>query len=517
MMRRIGHLTLAVGILLSWCGDLSCAVPIPPKGPQEQYAVFIGVDDPSAPAPVVPRLRHIADVVSNQYGYRRSNIVEIYNEKASLDSIRQAVGRISSAVSPSDSLFVVVALPTAHTADDVVAVPFNGDPAKPWTVLFTNDFAQWFAKNTAGQIAAIFPACAGHSKASFYAFEELRYTRSRMGTMQIASVCEESGPGPMSNLIDLLSNALSSSTGRLDLTGVMETAPAKIGQLSVIDVGELRPFYFTPQQNKLQPLIDVVKNGTDSKRRVSAIQEIVAAVNAEPTDRRATLVAAASAPLAATIGDADKSVRLTAIWAAGIVGLTSLSPRLASQFLSTNDEDEKRAIITALNNLKSGEVLSVIRRGLEDQSAAVRIATLRAGSVVRDDAVAKRTLSLGTGDPDPAVRAAVLQVLPGMSVPDQVKIQTTESALNDPSAIVRRQAVATWAELKQPATPALLTMLQSDPDSDVRQAVAYAIGRVQLDPANLDTVVTRLTTVVQSPKQQTRVREAAAWSLGRVG
>lgn len=516
MTIRIGYLTLAITLVLCASAELAGGViPIPPNGPQEQYAFLIGVD--STGASVVPGLRKIADLLSNRYGYRRANIVEVYNELASLDSIRRAVGDIGSRISPADSLFVVVALPTAHVSDDVVAVPFNSDAAKPWTVLFTTDYAQWLAKTSAGQIAAIFPACSRNSRASFYAFEELRYARARIGTIQIANVCEERG-AVIPGVIDHVVSMLLTSTERLDARKVLGTASAIFGQESVIEIGELRPFYFTLQLNKLQPLTGVVMSGGDTKQRVSAIQAIVAAVNAEPVDRRPALVSEASRALSATIDDQDRTVRLTAIWAAGIVGLTSVSSNLAGQFLSTMDQDEKRTIITALNDLKSSEVVNVIGRGLEDQSPYVRIATLRAAAAVRDEAVADRTLTFAKNDSVPEVRAAVLQVLPAMAVSDQMKVETAQAALLDQSPVVRRQAVATWAELGlSAATPALLAMLQNDPDVDVRQTVAYAIGRGPLDPENRNIVVTQLTAVAQSSRQQPRVREAAAWSLGRVG
>src|SRR6266487_4018728 len=111
MSKRIGYLTVAIVAFVTRSAWAS-SIPIPPRGPQEQYALVVGVD--SAGARVTPHLEHIVDLLSSEYGYRHANILAVYNEKATLDGLHAAVGQISSRTGPSDSLFVIVALPTAR-------------------------------------------------------------------------------------------------------------------------------------------------------------------------------------------------------------------------------------------------------------------------------------------------------------------------------------------------------------------------------------------------------------------
>jgi HEAT repeat protein len=510
-MKRRAFFFVAAAALLAATAHAAAVVSLAPR---QRYALLISAQ-PDRPA-AASQVRRIGAMLESDFGYR--DVVELYGDQATIDGIRSAVIKLNDAVQPPDYVFVLIDLPVAFAADDVVAVPFGGDRSKPWTVLSPNDFAKWIGNTRAGDVAAIIPVCTGYSKGGFYAFEELRYARSRAGATRIVSICDEKGV-IMTSLVEMLAGALASPVA-FNLDELVSAAVETYGRaaVNVTHIGENTPFTFARAASKLDPLIaTVTSSSANSRTRVQAIQDMVSAVKAEPPERRPAVVSKAEGVLIAATGDANRDVRLAAIWAAGEIGLHAAAGRLESQFLTTTDQDEKKTIITALNKLGDSRALNVIHRGLEDPSPAVRVATLRAGAALRDDAIASKIVALGSSDAAPEVRVAVLQNLTTMAVAGAVKIDIAGKALADPDPAVRRQALATWTELKQPATtPAILAMLQNDPDPDVRQTVAYAIGR-SASSGSIDAAAVQELVNVLSSRQPERVRAAAAWSLGRAG
>jgi len=144
--------------------------------------------------------------------------------------------------------------------------------------------------------------------------------------------------------------------------------------------------------------------------------------------------------------------------------------------LVTGSEEERRAAVDRLGNLRPAAAVPGLVAALEDSSAAVR---MRAASALAN---------LG----DPRVAAAVLPLL------------------RDPDEDVRQRAASTLGNLGDPVAVSGLMAVAADPDEHVRQAVAGALGQLGDRRATLP-----LIELLADPDEH--VRRTAAGALGDLG
>ncbi|MFN7699012.1 MAG: HEAT repeat domain-containing protein [Deltaproteobacteria bacterium] len=111
-----------------------------------------------------------------------------------------------------------------------------------------------------------------------------------------------------------------------------------------------------------------------------------------------------------------------------------------------------------------------------DRAAAVRVAAVR--SLARlNVGQANRAIAMALADPDVSVQSAALQAITEVGFFDEVEPILALLASSDAS--VRRQAARATGLFQVPASvPALSAMLIGDPDWTVRQAAAWALGRL---------------------------------------
>ena len=93
-------------------------------------------------------------------------------------------------------------------------------------------------------------------------------------------------------------------------------------------------------------------------------------------------------------------------------------------------------------------------------------------------ALVKELTTTLTQEPDPLIRKALVSAIGALS--DPYSNPTLHAALDDPSSHVRKAACYAWAKRpSEAATNALVGVLQTDEDADVRIAAVWALGQIR--------------------------------------
>jgi HEAT repeat protein len=492
------------------------SIVIPSTGPQNRWAVLIGVDD--GPNQVTATQARIATTLRAEFGYPAANVQHLYNAEATPDAIRAKFIETIERVGPGDSLFLFVALPQKLRADDAVALPSGADPEKPWTQITTGDFANWLSQLRARSAFVVLPVCGASSKSSAYALEELRYSRSTEGSLQVAAICEEE-PGTMSAAADTVEQALMRADGPISTLELLRALTERLSRRAyVVSSGSpAAAATFVRERNKLTPLITILNSAGTPLSRVNSVRQIVEIISAEPLEYRSNLIAQAIPPLVRAIEDADRSVRLAAVWAVGELRSEPTAAALSSRFRSATDVEERAAIVAAASRIGGPHAITTVNAALSDPTPTVRVAGVRAALLISEPTLASTVVNLGSSDTSDDVRLAILQAAPQIGVEREKILALVRVGLASPVAAVRRQAIASWGELgESPAVDDLMTLVRSDADANVRQTAAYAFGRGSIPDDQRTETVNLLMRALRSDVQP-RVREAAAWSLGRLG
>lgn len=205
--------------------------------------------------------------------------------------------------------------------------------------------------------------------------------------------------------------------------------------------------------------------------------------------------------------DSDPRVRRAAAEALGEIDDSRALPHLLSALRTERVADVKEAIVNALGEIDDPSAVAGISAVVRDSSVAVRRAAANALdeledpstlpallTMVRDtDAEVRRevaealanlesaqtldALTLLSRDSDAEVRAAAIDGLGNLEDPRTLNILV--AALRDASPEVRSQAADAIHNIPDldKAPPALIALL-SDPDHEVRQNVAHALGGI---------------------------------------
>ena len=183
------------------------------------------------------------------------------------------------------------------------------------------------------------------------------------------------------------------------------------------------------------------------------------------------------------LGDPVPAVRLAAIQATAMVDPSAKCP--IENLLTTlkdSDTSVQLAGVTILKDIKCDQspavpaLTTVVNTAVSSQ---VRTAALSAlGDLTATiDGTADLLLRIALQNKDADLRhAAMLDLQTLQSLPPE-RFSSLDSSVRDPSSIVRQTAAYTLIKLgkSDPHTIALVKALQSDPDEDVRDAVATAL------------------------------------------
>jgi len=229
--------------------------------------------------------------------------------------------------------------------------------------------------------------------------------------------------------------------------------------------GELSPDTNAPSQDAM---VDAIKNGSPEALKATL----------EYGER---VVCAACVPLLAdklVESDNARVRELSAWWLrrqafAGPVALV----RLREQIGKEADETRRARIAEALGEFMDPHALPELSdAALTDKSVAVRAAAVRALTRLNSEA-AGAVLSDALSDPSGDVKLAALEGL--LTVRYFGDHDALLPLLGDKDATVRQRAARLCGEmLIRAAEPVLVAMLRGDESVQVRQAAAWALGRV---------------------------------------
>ncbi|MCL8011674.1 fumarate reductase/succinate dehydrogenase flavoprotein subunit [Streptomyces sp. AS02] len=236
-------------------------------------------------------------------------------------------------------------------------------------------------------------------------------------------------------------------------------------------------------------------NGRVSAAAAASLRELAEVLTAEP-ELRAPLVAALAAP--------DPTARAAALDLLRALRLGDAE--LFAGLLADADIEVRLAAVRALVSVDAVEALS---EAAGDAAREVRVAVARGFAAVAPhsdrDAGTPAALHRLTGDPDVLVRAAALEALGVLGVPDGL-LATVTAALTDPAWQVRAgAATALGGAAPDQGVPALGGVLR-DTNADVRKAAVLALLR----HTARDDARTALATAVDDPDADVRAYAARA-------
>jgi HEAT repeat protein/beta-lactamase regulating signal transducer with metallopeptidase domain len=177
------------------------------------------------------------------------------------------------------------------------------------------------------------------------------------------------------------------------------------------------------------------------------------------------------------------------------------------QALDTEDEEERRSIVSTLGELGSEVAVEALTRVVaEDPSADIRRQAAWALGEIEDDG-AVTALLVAMQDEDVEVRRMAVWALGELE--DEAAIPALVVALEDEDGEIRRHAVWALGEIESvEAVPGLGRALR-DADPEIRRQAAWALGEIE-DVSALDGLTLALR------DEDADVRRQAAWALGEI-
>jgi HEAT repeat protein len=209
------------------------------------------------------------------------------------------------------------------------------------------------------------------------------------------------------------------------------------------------------------------------------------------------------------LGDRDWLVRQKAVEALGNIA----DGRAVTALLLLQREPEwrvRRTLVSALARVADSRVTPALRVLAEDPNRWVRRAVMELGAEVSDSRMLDLLIQ-GLADAEPSVRQAALVTLGRRREP--VAAAAVAGGLSDSDTLVRLAAVhaLTWIDPAL-ASARLADLVQSEPESIVRQAAADALGEL-----GVPEVVAPLAALLGDPVPAVSARAAEALALVGTG
>jgi HEAT repeat protein len=488
--------------------------------PTERWALIVGTDEEPGQEPghrVTLHQQAIAQALRTTYGYRSSNVRELYGADATAERVREEMSRILSGVGASDTLFLFASLPRLGTGTDEYLVPFGGRQEQPWTLLPAFEFNKLLGGLAARSSLLVVPSCSEVSqlKALF-----LNYNVKRSpGTVWLLTVCDSPhAPSPRANFARSLRDALAPdrSGGRLTALELGKGLDQATSRVQVTNLPEYsrEDFVFAVDESRLAPHLARLQDPAPEVRE-TAIDDLVRAVLSEPADARGALAREAGETLIRIAQEPSGNTRYRAVFALAEIGYGSAAPFLGELLAASGDAALRQGAVESLAKLGGTEAAPHLRRAMADPAPVVRMAAIRAlgarGDESSFDALRDAAMSDGVED----VRLAALQALTSLKS-RQAEVRGAASALlTDRSPAIRREAASALGSLGRGRVgPQLLALVRTDAVASVRQAAAYSVARsfVEDDRAAVQKALSDAT-----GDGDAVVRQAAAWGLGEIG
>jgi HEAT repeat protein/beta-lactamase regulating signal transducer with metallopeptidase domain len=215
--------------------------------------------------------------------------------------------------------------------------------------------------------------------------------------------------------------------------------------------------------------------------------------------------------LVGVLDDADVEVRRTAIWALGAIDSPAAIGPLG-RALSDADPEARRSAIYSLGQIGTAEIVGPLSAAVTDADVGVREQAVWAlGQARVPAAIAPLTRALS--DTSIAVRrhaAAALGTNRSVEAVVEAVPALSEVLRRDPDAEVRQQAAWALGQIDSPAGVPALSAALGDADPEVATLAAYSLG--QIAPETPPAELTRAATSGSG-----ELRHTALWALTRMG
>lgn len=211
-------------------------------------------------------------------------------------------------------------------------------------------------------------------------------------------------------------------------------------------------------------LLDALKT-----ERVAAVREKIVQALGEIDDPSAVT------GISAVVKDASPAVRRAAVWALGELEDPAAIPALVSA-VKDEDSEVRQHTAEALGQLKVASAMDALAQMTRDDNADVRVHAVEALGQL-EDLRALNTLTAALKDANADVRrqaADAIQSLDGIKTAPKALID----ALADPDKEVRQAVADALGDIEDEAAVPALKRATSDGDSDVRRAAAEALSRI---------------------------------------
>lgn len=510
---------VAAVVILAVSAQTAFALSIRPERPGQRWALIVG-RDATGGAALTQELRGIVQSLKDHYGYTAANVVELYDDQATVDALRRQLFTIAEQIRPGDTLFLYLSLPSKGSGEDTYFLTHGGNENEPWTLMPAYELQKVLYGLQARATFILVPGCASYAQNQSPFIQSLSYSRGSERALYLVSFCpagREAG-GTLTDLAAQIRAAL--QPGSLGSPVTPQAIWRQLEQKLPVEYVASPPsgppdaFAFEVQQGRLNPLVAALKSAATPKEKEAAIDSMVMAVRQEPASTRSGLldtVGGALLPLAASPTD----VRMRAVVALGEIGYRPAAPELGQVLGSGPDAALRKAALDALVRIGGETTLPFIVQALADAEPSVRTAAVRALGARKHEPSFPDLLRL-TGDPDESVKVAALQSVATFPGHQAEVRKAAEAMLTDPRPTPRREAASVLGGLgKAPTSRAMVNILLSDPDPRVRQAAAYSVGRSLVD-ADRPVLEPALVQAAQ-PQNPAELREAAIWSLGQIG
>ena len=201
-------------------------------------------------------------------------------------------------------------------------------------------------------------------------------------------------------------------------------------------------------------------------------------------------------PLIAALRDKDKYVPLRAAESLVTLGPIAVEHLLAA--LRNKEEPHRPVIVRILGDIRDVRSIDAIEQALADPDPAL---------VGQAREALLKVLTTALKDSRPAVRLQAAKRL--QALPHPAAVEPLLGALRDPDGNVRQRAAIAIGNIGQPAVGSLVGLLK-DPDPEIRRMAAEELGKIGAPEA-----VEPLLATLRDADQD--VSWWSAWALGRMG
>ncbi len=494
------------------------------KGPSTKWAFIMGIEQYKdahfqRSSDARKNGEQIAWSLKEIYGYSGENVIELYDDNATEGSIHEWISRIAKLVGPNDTFFAYLENHIMVANDGgYYLIPHDGILNQPWTLVPMDRILQLLGTIQAKASLMILGECIDLPLSYEKKLKELEYSRRSFHLLALPCRAVEANPMSSNTFHQALLSALSGREGVAGFSANwLSDHLQKKYQLPLVRYSSPYGKEFT-----LLPIVDErlifltgqLHREENVRTRLNAISELVDVLQKMDVGQKS----AWSDRFMEITRDSneDLNVRNRAIWAIGELKSKEAIPHLTGLFMNSGENSLRESSLEALLKIDDQVVLPRLLDALKQPDPGLCIAAIQAIGRLKDRRALGSLLDLLHREQNGEVRVAALEIVPSLKPLNPDELEMILRLLNDPDAQVKREAVNSLGKLGDVrAVPELVRLLKQDESSAMRQASAYALGRL-CDETNRKIILDAL--IEASKKDKTiEVREAAAFSLGSIG